>query len=59
MKLVHLCGYGLDDRGSILGRDNEETFVFATKFRTALEPTQPPTQWVPGKPCPGNKVVRA
>jgi hypothetical protein len=36
-------GYGLDDRGSRgLG------IFFTTVSRTALGPTQPPIQWVPG-----------
>jgi hypothetical protein len=42
-------GYGLDDRGSRLdSRWGLEIFLFTTAFRTALVPTQPPTQWVAG-----------
>jgi hypothetical protein len=42
-------GYGLDDRGS--GVDSRRVlgiFLFTTASRTALGPTQPPTQWVSG-----------
>jgi hypothetical protein len=42
-------GYGLDDRGSRVrfpaGAGN---FLFTTAFGTALGPTRPPIQWVPG-----------
>jgi hypothetical protein len=30
-------------------------FLFATESRSALGPTQPPTQWVPGTVIPGVK----
>jgi hypothetical protein len=40
-----VLGYGLDDRGSL----------FITASRTALEPTQPPIQWVPGGSFSGVK----
>jgi hypothetical protein len=39
-------GYGLDERGSILGRDWE---FFSSP---PLGPTQPPIQWVPGALSP-------
>jgi hypothetical protein len=42
-------GYGLDDRG--LGFDSRRGLgicLFTTTSRTALRPTQPPIQWVPG-----------
>jgi hypothetical protein len=41
-------GYGLGDRGSILGRGNDSMFLLAIASRPALRPTQPPIQWVPG-----------
>jgi hypothetical protein len=37
--------YWLDERGSISGQV-PKIFLFATAFRPALEPTQPPIQWV-------------
>jgi hypothetical protein len=37
-------GYGLDDQGSILGR-GKISFV-SVASRLALEPTQPPVQWL-------------
>jgi hypothetical protein len=41
--------YGLDDRGSrVRFPTGDGIFLFTTAFRTALEPTQPPIQWVPG-----------
>jgi hypothetical protein len=41
-------GYGLDRRGSrVLFPLGLGIFLFTTASRTALEPTQPPIQWVP------------
>jgi hypothetical protein len=45
-------GYELDDWGSRWGLG---IFLFTTASRTALEPTQPPTQWVPGSLSVGVK----
>jgi hypothetical protein len=48
-RAVIVLGYGLDDQGSrfrFLG--GLGTFLFTTASRTALWPTQPPIQWVPG-----------
>jgi hypothetical protein len=39
-------GYGLDDQGSILGKDT--FFLFSTASRPALGPTQPLIQWAQG-----------
>jgi hypothetical protein len=42
-------GYGLDDRSSEFRFPaGDEIFLFITASRTALGPTQPPIQWVPG-----------
>jgi hypothetical protein len=42
-------GYGLDDRGSrVRFPAGLGIFLFTTASRTALGPTQPPIQWVPG-----------
>jgi hypothetical protein len=40
-------GYALDDRG-FESRQGLGIFLFTTAFRTALRPTQPPIQCVPG-----------
>jgi hypothetical protein len=42
----------------VLGFDSRRVlgiFLFTTASRTALRPTQPPIQWVPGAPSPGVK----
>jgi hypothetical protein len=39
-------GWGLDDRG-FESRQGLGIFLFTTVSRQALEPTQPPIQWVP------------
>jgi hypothetical protein len=42
-------GYGLDDRGSrVRFPEGLGISLFTTASRTALGPTQPPIQWVPG-----------
>jgi hypothetical protein len=42
-------GYGLDDRGSrVRFPAGVGIFLFTSASRTALGPTQPPIQWVPG-----------
>jgi hypothetical protein len=42
-------GYGLEDRGSrVLFPEGLGIFLFTIASRTALEPTQPPIQWVLG-----------
>jgi hypothetical protein len=44
-----VLGYGLDDRGSrVRFPVGVEISLFTTASRTALGPTQPPIQWVPG-----------
>jgi hypothetical protein len=41
-----VLGYGLGDRG-FESRQGLGIFLFTTVFRPALEPTQPPIQWLP------------
>jgi hypothetical protein len=47
-------GYGLDYRG-VGVRVPVWSRVFSTLLGPAVEPTQPPIQWVPGLPSPGVK----
>jgi hypothetical protein len=49
-------GYGLDDRGSrVRFPAGAGSFLFTTASRTALGPTQPLIQWVPGAHSMGVK----
>jgi hypothetical protein len=55
-----VSGYGLDDRaiqGSMPGR-GEIIFTLASVSKPALEPTQPPVQWIQGVLSPGLKRGR-
>jgi hypothetical protein len=48
--------------GGVLRFDSRQRlgiFFFTTASRTALEPTQPPIQWVPGGSFPGSKAAGA
>jgi hypothetical protein len=47
------AGDGLDGQGSIPGKG--KIFIFSTASKSALGPTQPPLQWVPGAIFPGVK----
>jgi len=52
-------GYGLDDRGSRFNSQRElGIFPFTAASKTALVPTQPPIQWVPGALSLGSKKAR-
>jgi hypothetical protein len=52
-------GYGLDDRCSrVRFPAGLRIFLFTTTSRTALGPTQPPIQWVPGALHLGVKLPR-
>jgi hypothetical protein len=51
------AGYGLDDRG-FESRQGLGIFLFTTAYRPALEPIQPPIQWVPGALSRGVKRPR-
>jgi hypothetical protein len=53
----HSVGYGLDDWNSVPGWGRWDFFLFATAFRPAVVPTQPPLQWVPGRSFPGGKAA--
>jgi hypothetical protein len=43
-------GYGLNDQSSRVRFPEVGIFIFTTASRTALGPSQPPIQWVPGTP---------
>jgi hypothetical protein len=51
--------YGLDDRSSIPGRDNDVFLVLTTSFRPILGATQPPIKWIPSDLYPGGKTAGA
>jgi hypothetical protein len=49
--------YGLDDRAfEVRSPAGAEDFPLASVFRPTLGPTQPPVQWVPEGPFPGDKA---
>jgi hypothetical protein len=50
--------YGLDD-GAIEVRSPAEAKGFPLVSRSALGPTQPPVQWVPGVLSPGQSAAEA
>jgi hypothetical protein len=55
--LIYSKVYGLGDRG-FESRHGLRIFLFTTASRTALGPTQPPIQWLPGALSLGVKRPR-
>jgi hypothetical protein len=45
---LYRLGVGVNDWGSIPGTDNDGIFLFATKPKPDLGPTQPLFKWIPG-----------
>jgi hypothetical protein len=51
--------YGLDDRAiGVRSPAGAKDFPLSSVSRPALGPTQPPVQWVPGDPFPGERRGR-
>jgi hypothetical protein len=50
--------YGLEDRTGFDPRQRQRIFPLASVSRPVLEPTQPPSQWVPGVLFPGLRGCR-
>jgi len=54
--MVKKAGYGLDIRGSIMGRGRGRDCFFVSTSRPTLGSAQPPIQWVPGVKRSGHEA---